>query len=326
MHRYLLFLFFIVSAGVSSTGQQLPLLGQYTMDLYQINPAYAGHNGYTNITLSAHEQWLGLAQSPKTHTLSFNTRLYEQSYIRKENPVKKKWRRPFKNGRIGIGGTIYNDRSGLFSRTGFQLTYAYHIPFEFSQLSFGLSANAFQYKFDKDELDLAVEGDPFMANYDNVYFIPDANFGLVYSTQKYSVGFSVDNLFQSSLKLGNDGNSNYQVFRHYYLMGNYVFNLNNKNFTIVPSIMLRTTNGFNSYQADVNLTVRYKNEYWGGLSYRTIDALIVMGGLNYNQFSFGYAFTYSMSKIRNHNYGTHEVIVGMRFGDTTRRYRWLNEM
>jgi type IX secretion system PorP/SprF family membrane protein len=324
-YRYIPFLILMLSPGIQSVGQQLPLLSQYTMDLYQINPAFAGHNGYTNIILSAHEQWLGMEQSPKTHTLSFDTRLYEQSYIRKDNPVKKKWRRAFKGGRIGVGGAVYNDRSGLFSRTGFQLTYAYHIPFQFSQLSFGLSANAFQYKFDMNELDLAEDGDPFLVNYDAVLFIPDANFGMVFSTRDYSIGISVDNLFQSSLKMGKDGNSNYQIFRHYYMYGSYTFFLNN-NVSLEPNLLLRTTNGFNSIQADLNLTLHYKNDYWGGISYRTIDAVILMGGLNYKQFYFGYAFDYSLSRIRNHNYGTHEIIIGMRIGDPTRRFRWLNAM
>lgn len=324
-YRYLMILILGILPGIRGVGQQLPLLSQYSMDMYQINPAFAGHNGYTNITLSAHEQWLGMANSPKTHTLSVQARLYEQSYIRKETPVKKKWRRPFKGGRIGIGGTVYNDRSGLFSRTGFQLTYAYHIPFQFSQLSFGLSASAFQFKFDMDELDLAEDGDPFLVDYDGSLFIPDANFGMVYATGNYTVGFSVDNLFQSSLKLGKDGETNYQIFRHYYLSGSYVFSFNN-NLTLAPALLIRTTNGFSSTQADVNLTLRYRNDYWGGISYRTVDALILMGGLNYNQLFFGYAFNYSMSRIRSHNYGTHEIIVGMKIGDTARRYRWLSDL
>lgn len=324
-YKYYVLLLLALLVAMGSNAQQLPLLSQYAMDMYQINPAFAGHSGYTNITLSAHEQWLGMAHSPKTHTLSVQARLYEQSYILKENPVKKKWRRPFKGGRIGIGGTVYNDRSGLFSRTGFQLTYAYHIPFQYSQLSFGLSASACQFKFDMDKLELATEGDPFLADYDGSLFIPDANFGLAYSSRKYTVGISIDNLFQSSLKLGKDGSTDYQILRHYYMTGNYAFSLN-KNFTLEPALLIRATNGFNSIQADANLTVRYQDDYWGGISYRTIDALIVMGGLTYEQFYFGYAFNYSMSRIRTHNYGTHEIIVGMQLGDETRRYRWLNEM
>jgi hypothetical protein len=33
----------------------------------------------------------------------------------------------FRSGNVGVGGYIYNDRSGLIDRTGMQLSYAYHI-------------------------------------------------------------------------------------------------------------------------------------------------------------------------------------------------------
>jgi len=316
------FLLLLVNKG---TGQQLPLLSQYMMDLYQINPAFAGHDGYTTINLTAHEQWIGMPNTPKTHTLSLHSRLYEQSYIRKENPVKKKWRRPFKGGRVGVGTSLYNDRLGLINRTGLQLTYAYHIPFEVSQLSFGLSATAFQYKVDVGGLELYEKEDPFILNYDGTMFIPDANFGANFSTRNTNVGFSINQLFQSSLKLGNQGESKYQILRHYYFVVNHTFQVGS-NVKIRPYLLAKTSNNFVNIQADLNVTVYYNEDYWGGLSYRTNDAMVIMGGLRYNQFYLGYAFDYSFNRIKRYNYGSHEIIVGLRIGDTARRYRWLTEM
>lgn len=307
---------------LGSQAQQLPILSQYMMDQYQINPAFAGYDGYMNIHLTAHEQWVGLDNSPKTHAISFHTRLYEQSYIQKENPVKKKWRRAFRGGRIGIGGAVYDDRLGLISRTGFQITYAYHIPFEATQLSFGLSANAFQYRLDLDEIVLFEEEDPYLLGYDGVLFIPDADFGVIFSAQDYHVGLSINQLFQSSWKLGNNGNSKYQILRHYYFTVGYSFNAG-QNVQIKPNLLLKSSNDFSNLQADINLTVHYKNAYWGGISYRTKDVMIFMAGLRYNQFHFGYAFDYSFSTLRNYNYGSHEIIAGFRLGDPTRRFRWL---
>ncbi len=318
-----LLLFMVVL--VSSQAQQTPILSQYMMDQYQINPAFAGHDGFLNINLTAHEQWVGFDNSPKTHAVSFHTRLYEQSYILKENPVKKKSRRPFKGGRIGIGAAIFDDRLGLISRTGFQLTYAFHIPFEATQLSFGLSANAFQYKLDLDEVILFEEEDPYLLGYDGVMFIPDADFGVIFSSADYQVGLSINHLFESAWKLGNTGNSKYQLLRHYYFNVNYTFKAS-PNVEIMPYLLLKGSNDFSNLQADINLTVRYKNAYWGGISYRTKDAMIIMAGLRYNQFHFGYAFDYSFSTIRNYNYGSHEIIAGFRLGDPARRFRWLNEM
>jgi len=127
---YILFTLILVVSFTSLRAQQLPIINQYMIDPYQINPAFAGYDGFMNINLTAHEQWVGLDNSPKTHAVTFHTRLYEQSFIQKENPVKKNRRRPFRGGRVGVGGAVYDDRLGLISRTGFQITYAYHIPFE----------------------------------------------------------------------------------------------------------------------------------------------------------------------------------------------------
>lgn len=320
-----MFAFLLIGSLVSTQAQQLPILNQYMIDQYQINPAFAGYDGFLNINLTAHEQWVGLDNSPKTHAVTFHTRLYEQSYIQKENPVKKKWRRPFKGGRIGIGGAIFDDRLGLISRTGFQITYAYHIPFEVTQLSFGLTANAFQYRLDLDEIVLFEEEDPYLLGYDGVMFIPDADFGVIFSAMNYHVGLSVNQLFQSSWKLGNNGNSKYQILRHYYFTLSYSFKAG-RNFELRPYLLMKSSNDFSNLQADLNFSVHYKNAYWGGISYRTKDAMAVMAGIRYNQFHFGYAFDYSFSSIRNFSYGSHEIIAGFRLGDPTRRFRWMKEM
>ena len=62
-------------------GQQLPVYSQYMMNMFLINPAIAGADGYTSVNLTAREQWLGLPDSPSTQALSFQTRLLKRSYI-----------------------------------------------------------------------------------------------------------------------------------------------------------------------------------------------------------------------------------------------------
>jgi len=39
---------------------------------------------------------------------------------------------------------------------------------------------------------------------------------------------------------------------------------------------------------------------------------------------FGYAFDFTLQKIQRITYGTHEITLAMKFGDNTRRYRWLD--
>ena len=225
-----------------------------------------------------------------------------------------------------MGGYIFNDRNGIIDRTGFQLAYAYHIPLKSTnnaQLSFGLSADFFQFKIDEDQIRVIDPDDPLLLEYDKVLYIPDANFGVLYTTADYYAGFSANQLFRASLKLGKNGSTDYRTMRHYYLTGGYMFNIN-PNFDIQPSALIKTSDYLNSFQVDLNARVYYKEDYWAGLSYRTTDAIIVMVGAKVDQYFIGYAFDYNISSIRKHSFGSHEFMVAVKFGSNARRYRWVN--
>lgn len=322
---FLLGLFFVFGL-MNAVSQQLPLYSQYMLNGFLINPALAGNDGYTAINLTAREQWLGLAQSPKTHSISFQTRVLKTSYISKSTSVKKKIQRPSRSGRIGLGGHIFNDKNGIIDRTGFQLTYAYHIPLNTttnSQLSFGISANFFQFKINEEDIKLYDIDDPLILEYDKVMYIPDASFGAYFTTRDYYAGFSATQLFRASFKLGKDGSSDYRMLRHYYLTGGYSFDING-DFSLQPSVLLKTSDDINSFQVDINLKAFYQEDYWLGISYRSSDAIIIMGGIKVDQYFFGYAFDYSLSSIRKHSFGSHEIVIAVKFGSNARRYRWLN--
>lgn len=301
--------------------QQDPVFSQYMMNAYLVNPAIAGSAGYTEFSLTAREQWVGFAGTPKTHLLCAQTRILRNSFINKNASVKRKHKKSSRSGRVGLGGYLFNDKTGSIGRTGFQVTYSYHIDLHNSQLSFGVSTKAYQYKLNDDIL--MFENDDYFNSKDKAYFIPDANFGVYYMTSDYFGGFSISNMFQSSVKFGNSGNNKEdQILRHYYFLGGYKFTINNY-LIAEPSILLKT-NQIGYTQLDINSKVYYNNDYWAGLSFRTGGDLIVMGGARIENIYFGYAFDYATSDIMRHTFGSHEFMIAMRFGDSARRYRWLN--
>ena len=81
---------------------------------------------------------------------------------------------------------------------------------------------------------------------------------------------------------------------------------------------------FSSIQLDLTSRVYYKDDYWAGLSYRTNDALIMMIGLKYDKFYLAYAFDFALTDIRTQSLGTHEITLAVKFGESARRYRWIN--
>lgn len=307
--------------------QQFPLYSQYTMNGFLLNPSYAGSDYYTTFGLTVREQWLSLPNAPSTYAAAFQTRILNDSYITKSTAVRKKIDRPTKGGRVGVGGYLFSDHNGIMHRTGLQLAYAYHLPIGIDQqLSFGLSLSAYQYFVDISGAVMPDDvQDDLLNNYDQVVYIPDANFGVSYMTRNYYAGFAMTNLFRGTLMIGNGGENGRSELGHYFLTGGLRL-YPGVDWIIEPSIMLKSSDMvFKSFQVDLTGRVYYKDDYWLGLSYRTGDAIVMLAGLKVDRFYIGYAFDFTMSEIRSYTYGTHELTVLARFGDNPRRYRWINK-
>jgi len=307
---------------MEASSQQVPLYSQYMLNGFLLNPAVAGSEGYTAVNLTARQQWIGLKNAPGTYALSFQTRVLKKSYISRGSSVRKRTSSGSRGGKVGVGGYIFTDRNGAVERTGFKGTYAYHINFRHSQLSFGLSLVAYQFRLNDELIHLADPGDELWLGAHKAVFIPDADFGVYYTARNYWGGFSVDQMFESILKIGDSGYDRYVLERNYYLIGGYDFELN-KDLIFSPSTLLKyAENG--KFQADISGKFYFQQTFWTGLTYRTGQAIIVLAGVSVDKFVFGYAFDIGLNSIMKYSYGTHEFTFIAKFGDNARRYKWLN--
>ena len=275
------------------SAQQLPHYSLYMFNDAVINPAVCGTKGYDRIHLSSTSQWAGFEGAPKTQFLSYTKGQGE---------------------RMGLGAVVFNDITGPISRTGLQLSYAYNINVSPTyKLSFGLSGNMFQYIFDGDKAVLHDNTfDPAAPGGIEKAIVQDATFGTYLYNGKYYIGISLPQLIQSKIKLESDKNT---LSRHYFITSGYHFNANEK-LEIEPSIMLKSTDA-SPLQYDINLRGVYDKQLWGGLSYRGQDALVIMVGMDYNNYSFGYSFDRTLSDINTYTIGSHAFMVGYSFGHKT---------
>ena len=307
---------------ISGLAQQIPLYNQYMLNPYLINPAVAGSDGYTTLNVIARNQWLGFKNAPMTQAFSIQSRLLKRSYIIKASSPKKRVMKPSRSGRVGLGGMLFNDVNGLMQRTGISATYAYHIRIRESQLSFGLNGVVYQVKLHEDGLTFHDPNEPLLnTGLRRVLIVPDANFGVYWLNYNYYAGFSVFQLFESYLKIGNTAWQDYHMMRHYYLYGGYRFYINHQ-FEIEPSLLVKTTEQW-LVQADMNCKVYYNKVFWAGISYRSVSSFAVMLGLKADRYYFGYSFDYGLNNLARHTYGSHEFTISMKLGDSARRYRWL---
>jgi type IX secretion system PorP/SprF family membrane protein len=320
--RLLYVIIFLAGFLLKTEAQQVPLYSQYMLNGFLINPAVAGSEGYTAVNLTAREQWIGMTHAPGTYALSFQTRILKKSYISRGSSVRKRRTTSSRGGKVGLGAYLFSDHNGAVERTGFKATYAYHINFNHSQLSFGLTAVAYQFKLNEDLIKLRDPGDELWMGANKAVLIPDADFGVYYTARNYWGGFSVDQLFESVLKIGDSGYDRYVMERNYYLIGGYDFELN-RDLIFSPSTLIKyAENG--KFQADLSGKFYFNQTYWGGLTYRTGQTIIVLAGVSVDKFVFGYAYDIGLNSIMKHSYGTHEFTFIAKFGDNARRYKWLN--
>jgi type IX secretion system PorP/SprF family membrane protein len=285
--KKILILSYILLSTFASVAQQEPMYSQYTFNSFVLNPAVAGSNDYIPIKLGIRRQWTGIADGPMTQMLSMHSSIGHAN-------------------RMGVGGVIVHDQYGPLSKSGIRGAFAYTVnPDAETKFAFGLSLSCYQLSVDESNLNIINPNDAVINGEKESVIIPDADFGMYVHNERLFAGFSATQLIQYPLNLSNDLR---KQIPHFYLLGGYRFKLS-ESADLEPSVLIKK-NGPMPVQLDINARAIFSKDYWFGLSYRTQDAAVLMIGMNYNNFSIGYAFDYTLSKLTSINNGTHELILG----------------
>ena len=323
IHRtsHIIILLFLLIPGLELVAQQQPLYSQFAFNKFLFNPAVAGSDHTTVIKVSGYEQWVGHSGAPKFHTASFDTRVFQQTRKPRKN-IRKKFKL-FKPGTIGVGAQLFNEKYGTLSNTGLSLTYSYHLKMGRRQLSFGVSPVISNLGLKASDIILADEiDDPAVLGDKTRRWIIDFNFGIYFMDKDYYAGYSLHHISNSAIQWGGTASSDYEIGRQHYLMGGYRYTIN-RDLELEPSILLKIwENQKSQFDASVKCTI--KQNYWCGLSYKTKHSLSIFGGLQVDRYFFCYAFDYHLSQVRKLNFGSHEILMAVQLGETTKRYRWLN--
>jgi type IX secretion system PorP/SprF family membrane protein len=277
--------------------QQDPQYSQYMFNTLAVNPAYAGSRDVLSMTALGRKQWVGLAGAPTSATFSADC------------PVRKE--------KIGLGLMFSTDKIGIQKTTAASFFYAYRIRARIGTLALGLSGGVMQYNADLTSVALSsnnTQMDPAFQNNVNK-ILPNFGAGVYFSNDKLYLGVSAPHLVNNTVAAYRVANSiSYGTqSRHYFIMGGYVFNLSSS-LKYKPSFLIKMVEG-SPVQADLNSNLWFHDRFAIGFSYRTSDAVVVMGEVQINhQLRFGYAFDYSLNKLSNYNSGTHEIMLRYEFG------------
>lgn len=297
MKRYI---YLMLLLGTMSRGfaQQLQTSSLYDLQGVIYNPSTAGVGPQKGMVGASYRtQWSGISGSPKTATVFGSVDLPD--------------------AKIGLGGYIYNDKTGPVSRTGIQLAFAKHIVMQNSaKLSFGLETRFQQYALDRSKLSTTLGNDPILASGDNEFKF-DAGFGASYTSSTLQLGASVSQLVQSKLNFYN-GNMNRteegRLYRHYYFHGLYKWQVDEAT-SITPNfLMTYLPNAPIEFQGGAR--VEHNELFWWGVGYRVHQSFMLSAGLRINKvFNVGYSYDmYSTpSSVFEGGHSAHEILLRYDF-------------
>ena len=220
---------------------------------------------------------------------------------------------PVKKKNMGIGTHIYTDIVGPTRRIGINLSYAYHIRLKGkTKLGLGISAGIQQWGIDGHKLTLHDPGDENLLIKYQTVVVPELGAGLQVYNDKFYIGFSAPQLYQSPLKLYKDGDGKGTLATHYIINGAYKFNVN-EDFQIEPSFLTKYANPA-PVEIDLGVRAIYKQQVWLGAGYRYHDAFTALVGFMYkNYMMIGYSYDFTTSNLRKYSTGTNEIMLGIRF-------------
>ncbi len=289
-------LLLIAVAAIQLKAQQLPQYSNYMINDFVLNPAVGGNNNYFEGKSNNRYQWIGITDAPRTYILSVNG--------------------PTKNLKMGLGGILFTDIAGPSRRTGFYLSYAYHLKVtDKIKVSMGLSAGLLQYTVDGSKISLHDPSDLVISSGIQSVILPDFGLGVyVYSTDhKWYAGASAPQILQNKIKFFDYTTSTLsKLVTHSYITGGYKYDLND-DFKIEPSACIKFANPA-PIQFDIGVRGIYKEKIWLGGAFRYLDAISVMVGyLMQESITFAYAYDFTTTNIRKYSTGTHELMIGIRF-------------
>ncbi len=266
--------------------QQDPMYSQYMFNTLAFNPAYAGSaDVFTAMALSRH-QWVGFAGAPSTQTLALHSPLPGQT--------------------LSLGGELVHDVSGPAKQSSAFADAAYRIRTGAdTRLAFGVKAGVNFFQADIAAL-RTVDADPVNANISGK-LLPNLGFGMFWHSPTYYVGLSAPKLLENTI--GSDGGVvTNREFRHYFLMGGYVMDVN-RDLKFKPSVLMRVVQGA-PLSLDLNANFLLRDKVWFGGMYRVGNGFGFMAQYRFNeQLRAGYAFDLTTTRIGAYNAGTHEIMV-----------------
>ncbi len=298
-YKRLIYLSILALSFHQAKAQTEPMYSQYMYNMLGVNPAYAGNREALSLNFFQRNQWVGIKGAPKTTSLSIDQSI--------------------KDGKMGWGIQVYDDRLGVEAATGFNGMLSTRIRVsEKGILSGGLSFGLMNYRINLNDVNNRNNpNDPSFIVTDNPSkWNPSMGMGIYYNTDRFYASVSTPSVLKSRLASYENFNTSIQKSDAFHLFANtgYVFDVN-EDVKLKPSTMIKMVSGA-PIEADLNMNLWLKDLLGIGGSYRTGDAFVGMIELQATQqIKFGYAYDMPFNPLKYFTKGSHELMLRYEFGN-----------
>ena len=150
----------------------------YRYHLNLINPAAAGTQGAPFLNLGIRNQWLGVADAPRSLNFTYST--------------------PQKNERVGLGFNISNDKTFVEHQTKLFFDFSYRLPLgDERSVYLGIKGGGTGFRLNAHDLSVyqSTLSDPNLLNVSS--FVPNIGVGAIYHTPSFYFGFSIPRMLST---------------------------------------------------------------------------------------------------------------------------------
>lgn len=293
--------------------QQDAQYSQYIFNAVYINPAYAGYRERVNLNATYRNQWMGIKGAPKSFSFAADALM--------------------PNERVGLSLIASADELGAQKNLSAFANYAYRLPVdedETSKLAFGLGVGFQQLGIYGDRLEAGDEGDNYIPTGTVKKIVPDVRAGVFFSTPKWYVGASANNLIGKLILDKMKLEFNFPTpAPHYYVTGGVLIPVVEYEIDFKPFFLIKDDIAGPTV-LDLNAFFLFKQKVWIGAGYRTgvklynkpavvgdvknNNAIIGMAEVFFNErLRLGYSYDKSIGGLASYSGATHEISISWNF-------------
>lgn len=294
-------------ASGAAYAQQDKLITHFIFDKMSFNPAAAGINAGICGTSVYRNQWDKVNGAPNSALLNVEANLM---------PILKQ--------DFGVGISFYHDAIGFTRQNQLMLNASYRLNIGDNRLAIGLGLGMINVGMNPNWVAPVTLIDPSLpTGFSDIKF--DLNGGLYWKgNSDYYVGISSTHLTaptladETGLSPTGPAEVTYNSARHYYIMGGKKFvDLFNPGWHLDLNALIRTD--LVKLSSDINARFMYEDLAYGGLTFRTSDAIALMAGARpfklanpgtqMDNLLIGYSYDITINKLASVSQGSHEVLI-----------------